>query len=254
MSAEPKRERENLAMRLVPYVVLLAGVLLWTNAPAYAGLCTPPVVQPESPYGYISSLVEALSYGKSSIDRIVAEDFGNEKLSSLDGLALHLFNLKLGKADYECAASQVLPYTESPNETIKTSAAGVAWVFLRLAELNEKSVVQLTALLNEAGEGKLKLGTALEKRAEMGKSYDDTWKLLVPAVIMATYAVVEKDPSTDRLSGLAMTTAQRDTILHKLLSTFGDEIAQGMQAGQPSMVGAGAALYHVIGLQKRRTR
>ena len=95
---------------------------------------------------------------------------------------------------------------------------------------------------------------AIGRQAELGALYDTTWKALIPPVMAATYAVVEKDPATGLMSGLAMTASQRDEILDKLRGTFGDEITKGMQAGQIRLVVAAAILYEVIGLQQRRPR
>ena len=78
------------------------------------------------------------------------------------------------------------------------------------------------------------------------------WHL--PAAIAGTYAVVEHDPTTGRMSGLALTVPQRDEILKKLSATFGDQVTHGVQAGQFSLVAAAAAVYHVIGNQKRTPR
>ena len=124
----------------------------------------------------------------------------------------------------------------------------------RLADLQEKSVAQHTALLNSIGEGRVDPGTVLESQAELGASYDEAWKLLIPAATAATYSVVEEDPATGRMSGLALTAKQRNEILQKLRSEFGEEITKGMKAGQISLVAAAAVLYEVIGNQPRKTR
>ena len=244
----------NLPMGSRRRVVMLAATVSLLHTPAYGGLCMPPAVEKESPYAYMVSLTEALSHGKEGLDRLDARDQG---LKAPDPSSVHydlLLALKLGKADYECAATQVQPYVASSNEAIQTSAKGVAFVFISLGALNDKSVAEHTAMLNAIAEGKGEIGTFLERRAELAKSYDETWKLLVPMVITGTYAVVDKDPTTGLMSGLAMTAVQRDQILGKLRRTFGDEITKGIKAGQISLVAAAAVLYHVIGSQKRRPR
>lgn len=219
------------------------------HSPAQAGLCTPPTVQKESPHHYIVSLAEALSYAKSGLDRTGPSGLG-PKPSDFD----LLLGLKLGKADFECAKSQVSPYATSSNEAIKTSAEGAALVFSLLADLHEKSVAEHKALLDSIGEGKLKPGTVLERLAELGASYDEAWKFLIPAVIAGTYTVVEIEPTTGRMSRLALTRAQRDEVLQKLHSTFGDDVKTGMRAGQLPLTAAAAALYQVVGDPQRKLR
>ena len=219
------------------------------HSPAQAGLCIPPTVQKESPYHYIVSLAETLSYAKSGLDRTGPIGLGPEP-SDFD----LLLGLKLGKADFECAKSQVSTYTTSSNEAIKTSAEGTAFAFSLLADLHEKSVAEHKALLDSIGEGKLKPGTVLERQAELVASYDEAWKLLLSAVIAGTYAVVEVEPVTGRMSRLALTRAQRDDILQKLVSTFGNDVTKGMRAGQRPLTAAASALYQVVGDPQRKLR
>jgi hypothetical protein len=114
--------------------------------------------------------------------------------------------LKLGKADFACAQSQVAPYATSANDAIKTSAEGTTVTFARLAQLNDRAVAEYKAILDSASEGKpLKQGSVAERQAELAVAYDEAWKLLIPSVIAGTYAIVEKNPSTGLMSGLALT-------------------------------------------------
>ena len=224
------------------------AILCVLHTPVHAGLCMPPDVQKDSPYQYILSFTDALSYAKSALDRIPKD------LNLLSSPYDLLLGLKLGKADFECAESQVSPYAASSDETIQTSARGASLVYALLAGLHEKSVAQHTAFLNSIDKGSVEPGTVLENQAELGASYDQAWKLLIPAATAATFSVVEEDPTTGRMSGLALTAKQRDNILRNLRSTFGDEITKGMKAGQSSLVASAAVLYEVIGNQPRKTR
>jgi len=216
---------------------------------AQAGLRTAPTAQKEDPYHYMVSLAEALTYAKSGLDRTGPSGLG----PSSSDFAL-LLGLKLGKADFECARSQIAPYTASSNELIKKSADGVVFVFTLVADLHQKSVAEHKALLDSIGEGTFRPGTALERQAELGASYDEAWKLLIPAVVLGTYAVVEVEPATGLMSGLALSRAHRDEILQKLHSTFGQEVKKGVQAGQPPLTAAASALYQVLGDPQRKLR
>jgi hypothetical protein len=228
---------------------LTVAVFSLLHGEAQAGLCIPPTVQKESPYHYLVSLAEALSYAKSAVDRTRSSDSATPP-SDFD----LLLGLKLGKADFECAKSQVSPYTTSSIEAIKTSAEGATLVFSLLADLHQKSVAEHKALLDSIGEGKLKPGTVLERTAELAASYDEAWKLLPAAVIAGTYAAVEVEPATGLMSRLALNRTQRDEILQKLRSTFGDDIKQGLKAGQLPLTAAAAALYQVLGDPQRKLR
>lgn len=224
------------------------AILCEVHTPVHAELCMPPVVQKDSPYQYILTLVDAMSYAKSALAHIP------KNMDSQSSDYDLLLGLKLGKADFECAASQASPYASSSTETIQASARGAALVFARLADLQDESVAQYTAVLNSKDGRGIEQGTVLEKQAELGAVYDETWKLLVPAAVLATYSVVEADPTTGRMSRLALTAKQRDDILQTLRQTFGEEITKGMKAGQISLVAAAAVLYQVIGDQSRKVR
>lgn len=231
----------------IPSLVTMA-IFCVVHTPAHAGLCIPPVVEKDSPYQYILTLADAMSYAKTALDR-VQKDL-NPQSTDYD----LLLALKMGKIDFQCAASQVSPYASSSTETIQVSAQGAALVFTSLVDLRQKSVAQYTAILNSPDGQGIERGTALEKQAELGAAYDETWKLLIPSALAATYSVVEKDPTTGRMSGLALTAKQRDEILQTLRSTFGEDVTRGMKAGQSSLVAAAAILYEVIGNRSRKVR
>jgi len=233
--------------RLRLSALLIAFSLL--HSPARAALCTPPVVERESAYHYMVSLTDALTYAKSALNRTAPTNLGQRP-----GHFELLLGLKLGKTDFECAQSQMSPYVTSSNEAIKTSAEGAATVFARLVELHNRSVAEYTAFLDSVGDGKVKPGTVLERQADLGASYDEAWKLLITAVIAGTYAVVEVEPTTGRMSRLALTRVQRDVVLEKLVSTFGNDIKKGLRAGQLPLTAAASALYQVVGDPRRKLR
>ena len=221
----------------------------FAGAPASAAVCQPPAVDRESPYRYVLTLVDALTYAKSGLDRTMPAGVG---AGSTDFDLL--LGLKLGKADFECARAQVGPFTTSPNEAIQASAKGAAAVFSLLVNLQQRSVAEHTSLLDSMASGSVKPGTALERQAELAASYDDAWKRLIPAVIASTYAVVEVEPKTGLMSRLALTRAQRSEILIKLTSAFGEEVKRGMRAGQIPLTAAAAILYQVLADPQRKPR
>ena len=230
--------------------LLIVGAAV-VDTPAHAGVCQPPTVEKESPYRYAVTLADALSYAKSALDRTSPATLGSEPTN----FAV-LFAMKLAKADFECAQSQVEPFVPSSNEAIETSARGAGMAFKLLAAFVQKTIDDHKALLDSVAEGKpLKPGTALEREAELAASADDVWKnILIPSVIAGTYAVVEVDQTTGLMSRLALTRAERDQILQRLTSTFGDEVKAGLAVGQIPLMTAAAVLYKVVGDPKRKLR
>ena len=224
----------------VPRLTIIA-VLFFIYIPAHAGLCMPPVVEKESLYRYILTLTNAMGYAKSALDRIPKTM--KSQLSSHDFLA----GLELGKAEFECAASQVSPYLSSSTETIRISAQRATSVFASLVDLREKSIAQYAAILNSTDERGIARRTALEKAADLGAAHDEIWNHLISATQKATSSAVEADTTTRGMSGLALSANQRDEILQNLWVTFGEEITKGRKAGQIPLVAAAADMYHVIG-------
>lgn len=236
--------------RDVRLLFLAVAVASAPHATALAGVCQPPTVQKQSPYHYLVSLSEALGYAKSGLDRSSPTGLGSSKPSDFD----LLFGLKLAKADFECAKEQVVPYGTSSNKAIKTSAQGATLVFALLVDLEQRSIEEYKTLLDAAAGGNLKRGTMLERQAELAVKYDEAWKLLITAVIASTYAVVELEPATGRMSRLGLTRTQRDEVLKRLHSTFGDDVKGGMKAGQLPLMAAAAALYEILGDPQRKLR
>jgi len=230
-----------------PRLTIIA-VLFFIYTPVHAGLCMPPVVEKESLYQYLLTLTNAMGYTKSALDRIPKT---MKSQSSYDDF---LVGLELGKADFECAASQVSPYLSSSTEPIRISAQRATSVFASLVALQEKSIVQYAAILNSTDGRGLERRTALEKQAQLGAAHDETWKHLISAAQKATSSAVEADTTTRGMSGLALTANQRDEILQNLWFTFGEEITKGRKAGQLPLVAAAADMYHVIGNQSKKTR
>lgn len=229
--------------------LMTIATLLMLHTPSHAGLCLPHDVEKESPYRYVLTLIDSMGYAQTAIKRQEQKSSTNTE----ETLFQLFYGFKLAEADFDCAEFQVSPYVSSTNEAIRTSAKGAALSYSRLGALQEEAALHLKLLL-DAGPNEFKYGTMLERQAERAASMDEVWKLLPPAAIAATYSVIEEDPTTGRMSGLALTAKQREEILQKLRSTFGEEITKGVKAGQISLVAAAAVLYEVIGNQPRKTR
>jgi hypothetical protein len=238
-------EGKGVSMIRIIVLGVVVVALSWANVPAYGTLCMPPTVQKDSPYHYIASLTEALTYGQSGLDRTVRSG----QKSSVIGFDL-LLGLKVGKKDFDCAASQVSPYADSSSEAIRASAEGATLVFTLLSELHERSIGEYRAILDMRDGGRL--GTVTERLAELGAAYDETWKLLIPAGILGTYAIVRESPTTGRMSGLALTRVQRDELLRRLRATFGEAVTNGPKAGQHALTATAAVLYLVVGDPQRQ--
>lgn len=226
------------------------AILCVIQTPTNAGLCIQPVVQKEIPYQYLVSLTDAFSYAKSGLDRFPGR---KDERADAGTLAFETFlDLKLAKADLECAASQISPYSTSADRSIKRSAEVGAVSFTLLADLLDKLAADYKVLHDSPPQGHVKYETLLANQAERAAAFDEAWKMLIPAATAATYSVVEEDPQTGLMWDLALTMTQRDDIRQRLRTTFGEEVTKGMKAGQLSLVAAAAVLYEGIGNQPRK--
>ena len=192
-----------------------------------------------------------MSYAKSGLDRFRKASLDTKDRDVAFSL---LYALRLANADFECAASQVTPYSDDSRKEVQMSATAAALAFLKLAELIDEQRSYYKQLLDALPSRIPRVGSMLDKQAEHAASVDNAWKMLVPAAIAATYAVIEQDPATGLMSRLSLSASERDTILHRLRDVLGDGVTRGVQAGQMALVSAGAVLYEVIGNQGRPTR
>lgn len=223
----------------------LVGILLLSPVPVRAGLCMPVVAEKNSAYDYIVNLADALSYTKQGQDRVPTPP--DPKQTPFDLLV----GLKQGKADLECARSRVAPFLTSSDEKITQGAGAVGDSLKTLIDLRDLNVMLLTKLLNNDA---MKPGTATEILADIAVEQDKAWHQLILAVVASTYAVVEVEPTTGKMSRLALTRKQRDEIIGKLVSAFGPGVKVGLKAGQNLLMSAAAALYQVVGDPNRTLR
>jgi hypothetical protein len=232
-------------MHIARAVFLACAGLFLLPSSAHARLCTPPKVVKDSPYSYMVSLANALVRAKEGLGRV------DDAATGDDAYAL-LIRLKLQKSDYECAEAHVAPYAASSDTVLRSSATTLARIFQRLSNLDDAMVSECRALLDSTG--KVTPATMAERQAEVQSSLEQTWGLLVHAVALSTYTVVEADPTTGRMSRLALTQSQREEILRVLRAGFGPSVMGGMQEDQHYLVAAAAALYQVIADPKRQSR
>jgi len=161
--------------------------------------------------------------------------------------------LKLSNADLECAAAYVTPYKSSSNEPIKTSADGAEVVFMALISLQSQHVALLKKLWDDPKPDE-HAGTYMEAYTDIGAKANDVQKTLPAATILATYAIIEADPVSGKMSRFVLTAPQRDEILKALVDTFGASIQKGMQVGQKYTEVSAAALYKFLDDKRWKTR
>ena len=241
----------NQALRpVVVEAALIASALLWSSD-TLAGDCLTPEVKLDSPYNYVLALVDALGMAKTADDRL-AEIQPNPS-NALAGTTQTMLVLKLSNADLDCAVKFVSPYQVSSNEPIKTSAEGAETVFTGLIALQNQHIALLKKLWDDP-KSEEHAGSYMEAYTDLGAKADDLWKTLPVATIAATYAIIEADPTTGKMTRFKLTAAQRDEVLKALVKTFGTSIQKGMQVGQKYTDASAAALYQFLSNKQWKTR
>ncbi len=221
--------------------------ILLSPFPSYASQCINSVVVEDSPFHFLRRFTDGLNYAQTSIKRYTDK---TETSSDADSISSQLSVITLGKADLECAESQVAAYRMSSHAIIRQSAEVAASSFAQLARLQQQTLLDFQAAIN-AGPKNFKPWTFMARQAERVSAIDEAWKRLVPVAILATYSVMDKNLSTGRVSNLALTARQRNEILEKLRATFGTEISEGNKSGHKAAVAAGPVLYEVLSNQQR---
>jgi hypothetical protein len=242
--------RKQPRTRVLVSAAIVTSALLWTSD-AVAGDCLTPEVKLDSSYHYILALVGALGMAKSADDRVT--EVKPSPSNALAGTTQTMLALKLSNADLECALKFVSPYKTSGNDPIKTSAEAAETVFTGLISLQNQHVALLKKLWDDPKPDE-RTGSYLEEYTELGAKADDLWKTLPVAAVTATYAVIEADPTTGKMTRFNLTAPQRDEILRELVKTFGVSIQKGMQVGQKYTDISAAALYKFLSDKRWKTR
>ena len=242
--------RTQVTCSKVGLVTVIVACALWTPDTG-AGLCLTPVANPDSPYHYLLALVDALGMAKSADERLA--DIAPNPSNPLAGTTQTMLTLKLSNADLECALKFVTPYKVSGKEPIKTSAEGAETVFTALISLQTQHIALLKKLWDDP-KPEEHTGSYLEAYTDLGAKADGFWQSLPLEAVAATYAIIEADPTTGKMSRFVLTAAQRDEILRQLVKTFGTSIQKGPQAGQKYTEVSAATLYQFLNDKRWKSR
>lgn len=166
---------------------------------------------------------------------------GNDPLSLLKDL--NVWQIKLGQA-----MRRIVPHIESENEVIHKSAASIYLVYLSIQETSESQQKLFEELIAaQYGETPQRpLSEITSEFAENQAKNEEYWRGLVPAVIFATYSLIELHKGDAEIRPMTITRKERDSLKSDLLIGFGDEIIEGPKAGQYPLVASAASLWKVL--------
>lgn len=238
-----------LIMRRFSLTVLCSALAALASPNLAVAQCHPASLLGEapdasSPYSYLLNLTKALSSANEGADQIKDDANPIQLLAAF----------RATKAGYDCAAFLVAPFLESGNEAISTSAMAASEAFTAAAQNYDEMRKHFAQAIDAVSAGTFKPGTAADRSAAIMQAIDQAGQLLLTAAIAATYSAVEADPSTRKMSGLAMTAPQRDKLKGELVSAFGPDVVKGASAGQSRLFGAAALIHQVISDPQRKPR
>lgn len=128
--------------------------------------------------------------------------------------------------DLECARKEIEPFKDSPNQLIRAASADAATAYNELA----KTMTLIVEVSERSKTKKPKPGTP--DLADLQMMLESEWDLLMKASTTATMAMME--PATEESGAhLRITDQQRQALLKKLASTFGQDIAAGLNVERP---------------------
>ena len=229
---------------------LVIGFLaaLSTQVPTLSQTCLDfREVRPESVYAFSLALIDSFSHAKSSLGRI--EEWGRSAERTPQEVAFEMISaFKFAQRDYKCAAKSVEPYKSAENEKIRLAAETAHAVYLTLLKLNQDTLDEYTNPDSE-------IGSVMERTATIGVEIDDAWKILPAAVALTTHAMVEMpEGSSEKLSALLLTSAERETLKEELRKVFGPEVALGMKSGRRLLEASAGLLYEFLNNPSWKTR
>jgi hypothetical protein len=179
--------------------------------------------------------------------------FANDGLKRADasdpqgGVYSLIVALRLQQSDFKCAAEYVAPFVSNGDSTIHFSATAMHQIFQRLGDLDGELVSLLKTMDSTTGDGR---GDLADKQAQIQTNLEQTWGLLVDAVVLSSYSVISADPLTGRMSRTKLSRGQTKEILELFRASFGNSILGGAREGQHPVVAAAAMLYKTINERK----
>ena len=194
------------------------------------------------PFRYAMALAGSLAQAKSAISKAPPESPG--RTPGPDRELSQLVNrLKSAAEDYKCAAELVAPYTKSSDEGVALSAQAAAVTYGALLQLDDQKMQLVQSVLD----GKLSRGN-LAERLTRGRAFtEETWRTLISATVMGTFALVlPPEQEDDKVSTLRISDPQRKAIAERLEKDFGAVVREGAKRGEPSLVGAARLFYGFV--------
>ena len=200
-------------------------------------------VQQVSPFEFTEAVIDSLSLAAEARHILVTTEStgGGTAADTLNSMT----NARLAINKLEEANRRVQRFSGTQNETITLSVGLFKVAYAQLIESLNAIIKSEEQLMGVAD--KQELAGVLSEASKWLAQADEAWKMLVYATIGATYVLANNQRLQDgKLPYLTITPAERQKLLDKLESFFGESVKKGMVAGQYGTEAAPAALWQFL--------
>jgi len=195
-----------------PILFICALVFIIISKPAQAA-------ENES-YKYITAVIDSLQISAVARDRF-------QHTKNLDMIGA----IKTLRTELKTARAYIEPYEYSNNEYIKHNADDYISIYETLIITYDEMLQQFEDSHNNP-DTENNLGTFQRNFSEELSTADTRWRKLPLITIGTSCAVIDVDRKHEgKIKYLTITKQQRETLLKKLESAFGDEVKQELQGG-----------------------
>ncbi len=202
---------------------------------------------PSESYLFIKDLIQVTSLIYSSVDRFKTK---KEYADETDEVFLTMQMMKgfrTATFDIEEAKGFLNKYLTSNNQTIKESSQAILTALDLLLKNYRDTINYLETVYSPETMKNPDAGKMMSEGSKLTADRDEILKLCMDASIMATYSLVsDQEDKEGHLSYLTITSQERDDLKKELEDFFGQDIKDGVKAGQSLSISPAAAIYEVL--------
>lgn len=187
-------------------------------------------------YTFTRTVVLSLEHAQRALDAIPTE------AQSSDAGAGMIYVLRKQRGHYLCAVALLSPFARHANEDVQLAVEAGQLMYASMASVADALLnIYRSLIAGEAGLSAAQMADSLASLRLRSEAVTSELPVVMAGSVIA--ALSEMDRITGRLSRLALTVPQRDTLLADLVRVFGPAVAAGPSAQQPWTMAAGLALY-----------
>lgn len=223
-------------MRLPAFLAILA--LPTAGVGAQGVPCVSLTPYDTTAYAFTRSVLAG--FGKAHRASVASQSANADPVNASE----FIYALRKASSEYRCASALLQQYARHPSEDVQDAVQAAHLMYTTHAETTNALLGLYRATLD--GRQSLSPGVVADSIASLRLRTDAVSMMPIVMVGSIVAALSVMDPVSDRLIGLALTRAQRDSILSELLAIFGPGVKGEPVDMQSWLLPAGAALYESV--------